>query len=109
MAYDENLAQRLRAAFDGTPGVVEKKMFGGLAFMIGGNMFCGIVGDRLMVRVGPGQFEEALKLPHARPMDFTGRPMKGMIYVEPAGIDSDGRLKEWVNRGMKFVSTLPPK
>ncbi len=109
MAYDENLAQRLREVFEGEAGVTERKMFSGLAFMVNGNMCCGIVGDKLMVRVGAEQYDETVRLPYAHPMDFTGRPMKGMLYVEPRGVDSEGKLREWVDRGMKFVTTLPPK
>ncbi len=109
MAYDEGLSQRLREALQDQPGVTEKKMFGGLAFMVHGHMCCGVEGGNLMVRVGPDQYEDSLSQPHARPMDFTGRPMKGFVYVEPQGLDSDPRLREWVDRGLKFVSTLPPK
>jgi TfoX/Sxy family transcriptional regulator of competence genes len=109
MAYDEQLAERLRAVFDGQEGVIEKRMFGGLAFMVNGNMCCGINGTELMVRVGPDQYEESLVHPHARPMDFTGKPMRGMVYVATEGIASDDGLSEWVGRGLVFVSTLPPK
>ena len=109
MAYDEGLAQRLREVFQYQAGVAEKKMFGGLAFMVRGHMCCGIVGKDLMVRVGADQHEDALSLPHARPMDFTGRPMKGFVFVESDGLDSNEHLKEWVHRGLRFVSTLPPK
>ncbi len=109
MAYDEVLAERLRSVFQGREGVTERKMFGGLCFMLGGNMALGITGDDLMVRVGPDKFEEILFLPHARPMDFTGRPMKGMVYVEAAGVQSDEGLAEWAERGMNFAGSLPPK
>ncbi|MDP2674691.1 MAG: TfoX/Sxy family protein [Dehalococcoidia bacterium] len=74
MAYDEELAERVRRALAGRKGISEKKMFGGIAFMLGGNMFCGIVKDQLMVRVGPERYDDALSRPHARPMDFTGPP-----------------------------------
>ena len=109
MAYDETLAQRLRTLFQNQTGVIEKKMFGGLTFMVRGHMCCGVTGENLMVRVGADQYEEALSLPHARPMDLTGRPMKGFVYVEQDNLDSDEHLEEWVDRGLKFVSTLPPK
>lgn len=109
MAYDEGLAQRLRDLFRDLAGVVEKKMFGGLAFMVHGHMCCGVEGAGLMVRVGPDQFDDSLSQPHARPMDFTGRPMKGFVYVESQGLGSERLLQEWVDRGLKFVSTLPPK
>jgi hypothetical protein len=77
--------------------------------MVRGNMCCGVIGDRLMLRVGPGGYEAALSQPHARPMDFTGRPMKGMVYVEPAGFASPGDLKVWIGRAMAFTLSLPPK
>ncbi len=109
MAYDESLAERLRVVFQGHEGVTEKKMFGGIAFMVHGHMCCGVTGENLMVRVGADQFEEALSHPQARPMDFTGRPMKGFVYVEQDNLDSDEHLEEWVDRGLKFVFTLPPK
>lgn len=109
MAYDETLAQRIRELLADKHSVVEKKMFGGIAFMLRGNMCCGIVRDDLMVRVGPERHEEALAQPHARPMDFTGRPMRGMVYVTPEGCRTDEALKRWVELGVKFAATLPPK
>ena len=109
MAYDEGLAERLRDVFQNQSTVVEEKMFGGLAFMVNGHMCVGITGDDLMVRVGTDQYEDALSQPKARPMDFTGRPMKGFVYVEHEGFDTDEDLEDWVDRGMQFVSTLPPK
>jgi TfoX/Sxy family transcriptional regulator of competence genes len=109
MAYDEGVAQRVREALDGHPGVTEKKMFGGLAFLLGGNMAVGIVKNDLMVRVGPEAYGASLELPHARPMDFTGKPMKGFVYVAPAGYESDADLEAWVARGIAFAGTLPAK
>ena len=109
MAYDEQLAERLRKVFQDHDGVVEKRMFGGIAFMVNGNMCCGVTGDELMVRVGPDQYEDSLAQPHARPMDFTGKPMRGLVYVNTLGIASDAGLKGWGDRGMNFVLTLPPK
>ena len=109
MAYDEALADRMRSLLQSREGVTERKMFGGLCFMLGGNMAFGITGDDLMVRVGPDNFEETLALPHARPMDFTGRPMKGMVYVDAEGFKSDQGLAEWAERGMSFAGSLPPK
>lgn len=109
MAYDEGLAQRIREVFDGHTGVDEKKMFGGLAFIVEGNMCVGVVGDELMVRVGPDQYEDSLAQPDAREMDFTGKAMKGMVYIGADGIDSDDSLSSWVDRGLAFVTTLPPK
>ena len=107
MAYNEELAARIQTALEGRPGVIERKMFGGIAFMIHGNMCCGVVNDDLMVRVGADSHEASLALPHARPMDFTGRPMKGFVYVGPEGINDDGALSGWVERGVSFAQSLP--
>ena len=109
MAYDEQLAERVRRALAGRPGLSERKMFGGIAFMLNGNMCAGVVRDQLMLRVGAERFGEALAQPHARPMDFTGRPMKGMVYVGSEGFRSDADLAGWLRRGADFAATLPPK
>jgi TfoX/Sxy family transcriptional regulator of competence genes len=109
MAYDEGLAERLREIFEDLPAVGEKKMFGGLAFMVHGHMSCGIVDDTLMVRVGPDQYADALSRPHARKMDFTGKPLKGFVYVAPEGIETDDALAAWVRLSLGYVATLPPK
>lgn len=109
MAYDEGLAYRIRELVDGQPGLVEKKMFGGLSFMVQGNMACGVIKEDLVVRVGPESDEAALALPHARPFDFTGKPMAGWIMVAPEGYESDDDLKDWVQRGVDFARSLPPK
>jgi TfoX/Sxy family transcriptional regulator of competence genes len=109
VAYDERLAERVRRALARRDGLSERKMFGGIAFMLGGNMCCGVANGELMVRVGPERHEEALAQPHARPMDFTGRPMKGMVYVGPEGYRSDADLAAWVSQGAQFAATLPPK
>ncbi len=106
MAYDEALACRLRSALVRLPDVTEKKMFGGLAFLLDGKMFVGIVKDELMVRVGPERFGEALGKPHVRPMDFTGRPMKGYVFVGADGCGSVTAVKPWVERGAEFAATL---
>jgi hypothetical protein len=84
-------------------------MFGGLAFMVNGHMCCGIVDKNFVVRVGPEQYEASLAEPHARPMDFTGRPMRGFVYVDPEGYRSTRDLKVWIQRGLHFVLTLPVK
>ena len=84
-------------------------MFGGLAFMVNGHMCCGIVGADLVVRVGADKCSEALSQPHARPMDFTGRPMRGFVYVGPPGYRSNVELRTWIQRGLRFVLSLPPK
>ena len=107
MAYDKDLAGRVRAALP-DEAVDERQMFGGLAFMLGGHMFCGIVKDSLMVRLGPDGAERALGQPHVRPMDFTGRPMKGMVFVEPDGL-TGAALEQWINAAAAFTRTLPPK
>jgi hypothetical protein len=107
VAYDEDLAGRVRAVLP-AEAVTERQMFGGLAFMLGGRMFCGIVKDTLMARLGPEGAERALDQPHVRPMDFTGRPMKGMVLVEPGGLKG-GALQQWVNAAAAFTRTLPPR
>lgn len=84
-------------------------MFGGLAFMVNGHMCCGIVGENLVVRVGAEAYERALSQPHARAMDFTGRPMKGFVYVGPSGYRTAADLRKWVRKGLRFVSSLPAK
>ena len=109
MAYDEGLAQRIRDLLDDREDLSERKMFGGLCFMIGGNVSCGVVGKELMLRVGKDRYEALLALPHARDMDFTGKPMRGMCYVGPEGIEDDGDLSTWVFRGIDYASSLPPK
>mgnify|MGYP006001413201 CR=1 FL=1 len=109
MPYDPGLAERLREQFQDRPDLVEKKMFGGLCFMVAGNMCCGIVGDTLMCRVGPEQYQDCLLQPHAREMDFTGKTLKGMVYVAPEGIESDQDLAAWISRCLHFVGSLPAK
>jgi len=109
MAYDEQLAERIRTTLGDTVGVEERKMFGGIAFLHRGNMVCGVVGETLMLRLGAERAEAALDEPHARPMDFTGRPMRGMVYVDPPGFPTDEALAAWVGRALEFASTLPPK
>lgn len=109
MPYDEGLAQRLRESLQEHRGIVEKKMFGGLAFLSRGYMFVGILGDVLMARVGPADYAQALSLPHVREMDFTGKPMKGYVFVEPPGFADDADLAAWVIRCHRFVQSLPPK
>jgi hypothetical protein len=108
MAYDEALAERVRTALAGEDGLTERKMFGGLAFMLHGNMACGIVKDELMLRLGPEGADRALDEPHVRQMDFTGRPMTGMVFVGAGGLDDAG-LTRWVGEATAYVRTLPPK
>ncbi len=108
MAYDETLAQRVRAALASRDGIVEKKMFGGVAFMIGGHMSCGVVNETLMVRVDPEREEALLQEPGARPMNFTGRPMRGFLFVEGVGL-AGAALRRWVKRAADFAEIRPPK
>jgi hypothetical protein len=107
MAYDEGLAQRIREQVADHSGITEKKMFGGLSFLLNGNMACGVIKDELIVRVGPDS--DAVHQPHARPFDFTGRPMNGWVVVAPAGFESDQSLQHWVEQGVHFARSLPAK
>ena len=109
MAYDEDLADRLRALFLGRDGVREQKMFAGLAFMLDGNMACGILGSELVVRVGKENLDDALALPHSRPFDMTGRPMRSFVYVAADGLASDEELAGWAGWGISYAASLPPK
>ncbi|MEP6761845.1 MAG: TfoX/Sxy family protein [Sporichthyaceae bacterium] len=108
MAYDEALAERIRDALADTADVTERKMFGGLAFMVAGHMVCGVVHDDLMLRLGPEGADAALDQPHVRPMDFTGRPMSSMVYIAPAGLGGEA-LVDWVNAAVAFADQLPAK
>jgi TfoX/Sxy family transcriptional regulator of competence genes len=109
MAYDEGLAERIRSVLQDERGIAEKKMFGGIAFLNNGHMFIGTAKGDLMVRVGPAHHEEALKQPYARPMDFTGKPMVGYVFVSPDGLTEDATLERWVRMGLSFVAALPAK
>ena len=109
MAYDEDLAERVRGIVGPMGGINEISMFGGLCFTLNGNMFVGVMKDDLMVRVGPDRHEAALKQPGARPMDFGKRPMKGYVYVDRKGTTNGRSLAKWVKMGSDFASTLPPK
>lgn len=109
MAYDEGVAERVREIVQGRFGISERRMFGGLAFMTNGHMFVGVMGETLMVRVGPGNHAAALEMPHVREMDFTGRPMKGYVYVAPEGFESDEAMQYWVGMSYEFAGSLPPK
>jgi TfoX/Sxy family transcriptional regulator of competence genes len=109
MAYDEALAQRIRATLPGLPGITEKKMFGGIAFLVDGNMACAVSKDSVMVRISPDATEAALAQPHVRIVDMTGRPMKGWVLLEPAGIQSEDDLKRWIDQGVTFAQSLPSK
>ena len=107
MTYDEKLADRVRRVIARRERVTERKMFGGLAFLLGGRMCCGVLNDELVVRVGPARYKEALAQPHVRQMDFTGKPLTGFVYVAPPRFRSKQALFKWVGRGVEFASTLP--
>ncbi|EAQ80825.1 TfoX/Sxy family protein [Blastopirellula marina] len=109
MPYDEQLASRVRGLLQRKRGVTEKKMFGGLAFLLNGNMCVGVSRDALIVRIGPDAYEEALTEEHVREFDFTGRPMRGWIVVEEAGLVQFAAVKDWTDRAVAFVKTLPKK
>jgi TfoX/Sxy family transcriptional regulator of competence genes len=109
MAYDEGLAERIRWVLEDQSSITEKKMFGGIAFLLDGKMFVGIVKDDLMVRVGPERHQESLKKRHVRPMDFTGKSMVGYVFVAPDGVVEDAELERWVRMGKEFAATLPEK
>jgi TfoX/Sxy family transcriptional regulator of competence genes len=109
MAFDEGLAQRLREQLGDQGGVAEKRMFGGLAFMVDGNMCVGVMGDELIARVGPAATEGALGRPGARAFDFSGRPMKGWVTVGQGALADDDALAGWVDASLSFVRTLPAK
>jgi TfoX/Sxy family transcriptional regulator of competence genes len=109
MGFDETLAGRIRDALARKSGVEEKKMFGGIGFLLNGNMLVGVWKDSLIVRLGPEKGDEALLEPHVKEFDITGRAMKGWVLVAPEGVEDDDRLKEWIERAMKFVKTLAAK
>lgn len=109
MAYDEITADRLRRTLKRRRGISERKMFGGLAFLLDGNMCCGVVGKNIVLRLGAEGAEEALQEKHVSEMDFTGTPIASMVYLRPAGHARDEVLKSWVKRAVDFTRTLPPK
>jgi TfoX/Sxy family transcriptional regulator of competence genes len=113
MAFDEALGIRIRDLLDeeelAKRDIDERRMFGGLAFLDRGLMFVGILGDELMARVGPTRHERALALEHVRPMDFTGKPMVGYVYVARPGIASKPNLRKWIAWSLEYVDTLPAK
>jgi TfoX/Sxy family transcriptional regulator of competence genes len=109
MAYDEQLAHRVRQVLVGMDALAEKSMFGAVGFMLRGNMACGVQEERLIVRVGPERYQEALQRSHARPFDMTGRPIKGWVFVSAEGLKSDDDLREWVQQGVDFALSLPPR
>ncbi len=109
MAYDETLATRVRSLLAEQAGVSERKMFGGLAFMVRGHMVCGVLDTDLIVRVGPEAYEATLEESHVRTMEVSGRPMRGMVFVASRGVGRDTALAAWVNKALGYVRTLEPK
>jgi TfoX/Sxy family transcriptional regulator of competence genes len=110
VAYDEALADRIRELLAPREAVTERKMFGGIGFMVGGNMACGVSSSsELIVRLDPEDYDDGVAEPGARPFDMTGRPMKGWILVDPEVIASDEDLAGWVDAGADFAASLPPK
>ena len=109
MAYDEGLAQRVREIIEEQIGFNEKKMFGGVCYLLNGNMACGILNDNLIVRVGPKKYEDSLKLPSTRKFDITGKPMKGWVMVSSDACETDKDLFKWVHKGVHCALSLPPK
>src|SRR5215831_2873148 len=109
MGYNEHLALRVRQTLASYDGVSERAMFGGLAFMLNGHMCCGVVGDELVARIGPTQAAAAVTEPYTRPMDFTGRPFKGFVFVQPPGLQGERALRRWVEEACAYVATLPDK
>jgi TfoX/Sxy family transcriptional regulator of competence genes len=111
MAYDKNLAVRMQKILDGlnAPSLTEKKMFGGVSYLVRGNMACGVHKDELIVRVGADGFVDALNRPGARPFDMTGKPMNGWVMVKPSGFESEQALREWIKLGLEYAMSLPAK
>jgi len=109
MPYDKGLAQRVRELLEEEPGFDEKKMFGGICFLLFGNMVCGIINDDLIVRIGADNYEKALKLPGTKKFDLTGKPMKGWVMVLAKALESDETLSDWVQKAVTYVRSLPPK
>jgi TfoX/Sxy family transcriptional regulator of competence genes len=109
MAFSEALAERIRRGMARRKGIEEKKMFGGIGFLLNGNLLVGVWKESLIARLGPEEGDEALKEPHVKEFDITGRPMKGWVLVEPEGVTGDDQLKGWIQRAVKFVGKLPAK
>ena len=109
MAFDESLAARIRESLARKKNIEEKKMFGGVGFLLNGNMLVGVWKDSLIARVGPDNYDDALLELHVRAFDITGKPMKGWVLIEPEGVEDDEQSKEWIERATKFVKSLPAK
>lgn len=109
MNYDEQLAARIAEVLKGKRTVSQRKMFGGLCFLLNGNMLCGIAKGKLVARVGPEYYEDALRSKYAMLMDCTGKSLKGMIYVLPKGVESKASVRKWVEKSLAYVQTIPKK
>ena len=109
MAFDESLAARIRDTLARSKNVEEKKLFGGIGFLLDGNMLVGVWKDSLLARIGPDTYEDALMEPYVREFDITGKAMKGWVLVEPEGVEDDDQLKDWIQRAVKFVGKMPAK
>lgn len=109
MAFDESLDARVRAATKGWAGIGSRPMFGGVCYLLDGNMVAGVWKEYLILRLGPEEAAFALELPHVRPFDITGRPMKGWVMVEPEGVAGAARLRRWLDKARAFAGSLPPK
>lgn len=109
MACDERLVQRIRDEIRHNAGIGERRMFGGVCFTLNGNMFCGVAKDEIMFRIGQANYNAALERPHVREMDFTGRPMRGYVFVARPGIESPASLRMWIGMAREFVAMLPAK
>ena len=109
MAYSEELAVRMRAGLRGIRGLQEKKLFGGIGFLVNGNMACGVHGQNMIVRLGTADYKAALKRPHVKVFDLSGKPMSGWIFVEKPGYQSKVALERWLSTSIKFAKSLPPK
>ena len=109
MAFNEGLAERIRQGLARRKGIEGKTMFGGIGFLLNGNMLVGVWKDSLIVRLGPDEGEEVLRQPHVKEFDITGRPMKGWVLVGPEGVEDDEQLTAWIERALWFAGTLPAK
>ncbi len=109
MAYNKELSTRIRQCLTDVQGLTSKVMFGGVGFLVNGNMACGVHGENLIIRLSPADGEKVLTRPHTRPFDLSGKPMRGWVYVEPEGFATEADLQAWVNRGVDYARSLPPK
>jgi TfoX/Sxy family transcriptional regulator of competence genes len=109
MAFDQELAGRIREHISSRSGLTEKQMFGGIGFLLNGNMCCGVHGQDLIVRLTPEQGEQALKEAHVRPFDLSGRPMAGWVFVSPEVLNVEESLKRWLDLAVQFAESLPAK